>query len=144
MFFDHQVHGAHIFPQFLTAFKAVHTGILSAVLVDARILVEDVDHLKVVVLADGVIVGVVGGCDLERAGTEGAVDIFIRNHGNAPAQDGHQHVLADVLLVAFVLGVDGYGSIAQNGFRAGGCHGDVFAGQVGQHVFEIIQETGLF
>ena len=102
-------------------------------------LVEDADHLQVVRLPDGVVIGVMRRGDLEGAGAEGAVHVFIRDHRDAPVEHGHQHFLADVFLIAFILRVHRHGGIAEDGFGAGGSHGDELAGQIRQHVFEIVQ-----
>ena len=52
----------------LAALVAAHAAELAVALDDDRVLVEDVDLLEVVGLAHGVVVGVVGGRDLDEAG----------------------------------------------------------------------------
>ena len=52
----------------LAALVAAHAAELAVALDDDRVLVEDVDLLEVVRLAHGVVVGVVGGRDLDEAG----------------------------------------------------------------------------
>ena len=52
----------------LATLVAAHAAELAVALDDDRVLVEDVDLLEVVRLAHGVVVGVVGGRDLDEAG----------------------------------------------------------------------------
>ena len=136
-----QAGGFHIGPQLLAALEAVQAGIGTAVGVDARLAVENADHLKVETLADGVIVGIVGRGDFERTGAELAIDVVVGDNRHRAVEDGHQHLAADEMPVTLVLRVDGHGGIAQDGFWARGGHRDEFIRVVRQTVLEVIQET---
>ena len=144
LLFDNQVLSAHIFPEFLAALETVHASILAAVLIDMGLFVENVDEFQPMCLTNGIIVGVVRRGDLDRTGTKLTIDIFIRDDRNAAADDGYDHVLAQILLVTLIFRMDGHSGITQNGLGAGGGYRDIFAGTVGEHVFEIIEETRFF
>ena len=76
-------------------------------------------------LANGIIIRVVTGCDLERSRAEFACHILIRNDRDFPSQHRHDHFLADVFPVALVFGVDSHGGIGQDRLRPGGGHRDI-------------------
>jgi len=143
LFFDHQPGRAHIGPQPLPAHETIETGIWPGVLVERRILVEDVDHRQVVALADLVVIRVVAGRDLERAGAKGAVHILVRDHRDGAVEDGDEHLLADQVAIALIFRVDGYRRIAQDGLRAGGRHRNEASRIVFQPVTEVVERAFL-
>ena len=71
---------------------------------------------------DFVVVAVVGRGDLQRAGAEFPLHMVIKDHGNRPAGERQGDADGVQMLVAFVLGMDGHGGVAQHGFRPGGGH----------------------
>ena len=96
----------------------------AGVLVVGAVGVQEVDHGQVVAEAGLVVVGVVGGGDLDAAGAEGGVDEFaVGDDGDLAVGEREVDLLADQVLVAGVVGVDGHGGVAQHGLGAGG--GDV-------------------
>ena len=118
------------------------------VVVDAGLGVEDVDEFQAVTVTDGVVVEVVGGCDLDAAGAERTVHVVVRDDGDAPADQRQHDRLADQRAVAFVVGVHRHGGVAQHGLRAGGGDHQVIGpgiglGPVGQRIAEVPQVSGL-
>ena len=91
---------------------------LRRVLVQMGVAVEDVDHLQAVALADLEVVEVVGRRDLHRAGALLGVGVFVGDDRDRSIDDRQHAVLADQLLVALVLGMDGNGGIAEHGLGA--------------------------
>ena len=71
-------------------------------------------------LADLEIVEVVGRRDLDRAGAFLGVGIFVGDDRDAPADQRQDHVLADQMLVALVVGMHGDGGVAEHGLGPGG------------------------
>ena len=142
LLFDHQSLCAHVFPQFLAALEAIQSGIRTAVLIDVSALIEDVDEFQLMILPNGIIVGVVGRSDLYRTGTKFTIHVFIGDDRNMSAQNRHYQFFAQEFMIAVIFRMDGYCSIPQNGLGASGGYRDVFAGAIGQHIFEVIQKTG--
>ncbi|MNO97659.1 hypothetical protein D3C76_893760 [compost metagenome] len=95
-------------------------------------------------LADFVVVEVVGRGDLYATGTELGVAVVIGDDRDAAADQWQFDEFADQCLVAFVVRVDGHGSVTQQGFRTrGGNYQVVLAfgglGAVGQRVAQVPQ-----
>jgi hypothetical protein len=81
---------------------------------DAGVLVEDAEHRQVVPAADLEVVGVVRRRDLHRAGAERRVDVLVRHHGDQPAGQRQQHLGADQVAVALVVGVHRHGRVPEH------------------------------
>ena len=82
---------------------------------------------KIVALADFEVVGIVRGRDFHDAGAEFAVDVGVRDDRNFAIHQRQHHALADEVLVALVLRMNGDGGVAEHGFRArGGDHEKFF------------------
>ena len=79
---------------------------------------------------------VVGGCHFDRAGAEVGVYRFIGDHGNFSVLspfgrslvggNRQNDFLVNQVLVSFVLGIDGYGRVAEHCFRSGCGHDNIF------------------
>ncbi|MNM56682.1 hypothetical protein D3C81_678590 [compost metagenome] len=159
---DQQALGVQVGDDLLARDKAVKVGVLGRqlgvdLLVNAAVeveglgagqhegvLVEDVQQRQVVALADFVVVEVVGRGDLHAAGTELGVAVVIGDDRDAAADQWQFDEFADQCLVAFVVRVDGHGSVTQQGFRTrGGNYQVVLAfgglGAVGQRVAQVPQ-----
>ena len=87
--------------------ETVHARVAAAVLVQRAVVVEDVDRLKVVLLAQHVVVHVVGRGYLQRAGSELDVDVAVADDRNRAADQRHDDagVLRQVF-VPLIVGVD--------------------------------------
>jgi hypothetical protein len=120
---------------------AVQSLEAAALLVDDRLLGEDVDRRQPVALGDLVVVGVVGGGHLDGAGAELAVDGLVGDDRDRAVDQRQAHRPADQLAVAGVVGVDGHRRVAEHRLRPGGRHADR-AGAVGQRVAEQGQLAG--
>ena len=65
---------------FLAGFEAIQSAIgRGHVVVQCCIRIEHIDQRKIVPLADLVVVEVVSRCDFHAAGTEGRIDVRVRN-----------------------------------------------------------------
>ena len=84
---------------------------------------------KFVALGDIEVVGVVGGGYFYCAGAELGIDCGVGDHGDGAVEPGEGDVLANEICEAFIVGVDGDGSVAEEGLGAGGGDGEV-AGRV--------------
>src|SRR5690606_27470445 len=105
--------------------------------------VQHVDQGQVVALAHFIVVEVVGGGDLDAAGTEFPVNIFVSDNGNQTVDDGQVNVLADQVLVALVFRMHGHGGVAQHGFRTGGGHNQV-SGAIFQGITQVPERAFFF
>ena len=76
-------------------------------------------------LADFEVVEVVRRGDLHRARAELGVGVFVGDDRDAAADERQDHVLADEVLVALVLGVHGDAGVAEHGLGTGGGDDDV-------------------
>ena len=104
----------------LAALVAVHALVLAAVCVDGRVLVEYEDLLEVVALAHLEVVRVVARRNLNTAGAELHIDVLVTENRNLAVHDREDAGLADEVLVALVVRVDGNAGIAHKGLRTGG------------------------
>ena len=104
----------------LAALVAVHALVLAAVCVDGRILVEHENLLKVMALTHLEVVRVVARRNLDAAGTELHVNVLVTEDRDLAVHDREDAGLADQVLVALVVRVDGNAGIAHEGLRTGG------------------------
>ncbi len=100
------------------AIEAVEVRAIGAV--DVAVGGEGVDDFEVVAEADFEVRLVVGWGDLEGAGAEFEIDVVVGNDGDFGFWEGSDDLAADEVGVARVLGVDGHGDVAHEGFGAGG------------------------
>ena len=110
------------------------------VVVDGGVERQHADDRQLVALADGVVVGVVRGRDLDHAGAEFAVHVGIGDHGDFPVAQRQLHVLADQRAVALVFRMHHHRHVTQQGFRAGGRHREVTRA-IHQRVGDVPEET---
>ncbi len=87
---------------------------------EAALLVEHVDARQRVAVADLEVVEVVRRRDLHRARALVRIGIFIGDDRNFAADQRQDHVLADEIRVALVLGMHGNAGIAQHRLRPRG------------------------
>ncbi len=130
-------------------FVAIHSGVFPAVLVDGGVVIHDVDDGKVMALSHLKVVGVMGGGNLHHARAELPVHVGVGDHGNHPVHQGQHHALSNQMAVSFILGMDGYGGIAQHGLRTGGGKGQEPGGAgrsvlLHHRVLDMPQMSGLF
>ena len=116
-----------IFNKYFAAFFGCKSGIFSAEFVDMPVFREHTHAGESRALTDFKIVRIMTRSDFNGAGAEVHFNIFIRNYGNFPANDGHNNGFADNFRIARVIGVNGYACVAEDGFRAGRCADDGIA-----------------
>ena len=117
-----------IFNKYFAAFFGCKSGIFSAEFVDMPVLREHTHAGEPRALTDFKIVRIMTRSDFNGTGAEVHFNIFIRNYGNFPADDGHNNGFADNFRIARVIGVNGYACVAEDGFRAGRCADDGLLG----------------
>jgi hypothetical protein len=106
--------------------EAVETVIGGAGEINVGRRVEDVGLGKVVALADGEVVGVVGGGDLDGAGSELGLGPLVGEEGDvalrcfADLRQRKDEELPEQIHVAFVGGIHDDGYVAEHGLGAGG------------------------
>ena len=99
--------------------EAVLTHVHAHLVVDRAVVVEDVDGLQPVFLAQHVVVHVVGRSHLQGARSELDVDVFVADHRDRPSHQRHDDAgVGGQGLVTLVIGVDAQRRIAQNGLGA--------------------------
>ena len=125
----------------LAALVAVHAGKLTITLNDHRVLVENVDLRQVVGLTHGVIVGVVGRGNLDKAGAKVGVDMPILKNGDLAVDDGELDGLTHKGGLLGVLRGDGDARVAEHGLGARGGDDDVVLAvdRLGQRVTQVPQ-----
>ena len=89
---------------------------------DVRLRIEDVDLGEVVALADLEVVEIVRRGDLHRAGAGFRIGIAVGDDLQPAADQRQDGVLADDILVALVIGMDGNAGVAEH--RLGARRGD--------------------
>ena len=109
----------------LSCLIAVHAIILRSRAVDGRIIVQDRDLRQIVTLADLEVVRVVCRCDLYSTGSEGHIGMLIPDDRDLTIRKRKLHHLADHVLIARILRIDGDGGITEQGLRTGGCDLDL-------------------
>ena len=92
--------------------------------------------VELVVAADLEVGRVVAGRDLERAGAELGLDARVRDHRHGPLDVRDEHLLADRVAVALVVGMHGDGDVGEDRRRPHGRDRDV-AGAVGERVARV-------
>ena len=125
----------------LAALLAGHAGKLAIALDDHRVLVKNVDLRQVVGLTHGVVVGVVGRGDLNKAGTEVSVDMPILKDGDLTVDDGKLDGLAHEGGLLGVLRGNGDARVAEHGLGARSGDDDVVLAvdRLGQRVAQVPQ-----
>ena len=102
----------------LAALIAVHARVLAGTLEHLARVADDLDLLEVMALAHLEVVRVVGRRDLDGARAEVLVDVLVGEQRNAAADDWQDQRLADEVLVALVIRMDGDTRIAEHRLRA--------------------------
>ena len=120
-----QVSRSQILLDLLTNHKAVHTYVHTHLVVQRTVVVEDVDGLQTILLAEHIVVHVVCGSNLQCTRTELDIDIRIADNGNRATNQRHNHTcIGGQPRVTLVIGINTQSSITQNGLGAGCSHDD--------------------
>ncbi len=109
----------------LTALVAAHAAESAVTFDHMGRFVEDVDLLKTVALAHGVVVGVVSWGDLHEARTETGIDVEIGEDGDIAIDDRKLHRGADELVLVVVLRTDRNTRVSEHGLGTRGGNDDV-------------------
>ncbi len=132
-----QVQGLEVFDDLLAGIETIQAAVFDGhFVIEARVFGQDVDHRQVVALADGVVVEVVGGRDLDAAAAEVWIDVVVGDDRDHTACQRQGDLFADQVLVTLVVRVYGHRGVAEHGLRTGGGDDDV-AAAVGEWVFEV-------
>ena len=94
-------------------------------LVERTVIVEDVDRLELVLLAEHIVIDIVGRGDLEAPCTELYIYILVLDHGDSTSYEGDDEALASEEVIALILGVDTHSGIPHDGLGAGRSYDDV-------------------
>ena len=139
----HQSGGLEVLGDSLATVEAVHAHIHTGTLGDCGIVIEDVNNLEVVSLAEHIIVLVMSRSDLEATGTELDVDITVLDNGNYAIYQGHDYLATAEPAILGVLGIDTHGGIAHDCLgTSGGDHGIVATLVVDVHHLALGRSTG--
>ena len=103
----------------LPRLKAVHPLIMQTILIEGAIRVEDIDQFKVVLPPDFIIVLVMGRGDFQATRSEIHSHIFVPDHRYHPVTDGYPDIFSVQMTKTFIMGVNTYSRIPQQGFRPG-------------------------
>ena len=136
--------GAELFEEFFGQHAGLETFDArerAGVGVHRAVRVHHIDDREVVALADIKVGTVVSGGDLQDARTEIFLDGRITDDRNLGAREGAPDVLADEVLVAFVVGVDRNGGVARNGLWARGGDFEERAGNLSHLVTHAVERA---
>ena len=112
-----------VFGNLLAAGKAVHANIERRLLGNGAIVVENVDGLQVVSLAEIVVIDIVGRGHLQTACTKLNIDIAVLDNLHLTTHEGHNDMMSAEPLVLGVFGVDAHGRVTHDGLGTrGGNH----------------------
>ena len=114
-----QAGGGEVFFNLFAHVEAVHAYVQAGGFAQGAVVVEDVDARQVVLLAQHVVVHVVGRRHLQTARTELYVHVIILNDGDDTTYKGHDDFLTLQPLVLGVGRIDTHGRIAHDSLRAG-------------------------
>ena len=103
----------------LPGFVAVHSRVLSAETVHGRIIVQDIDLLQMMPLADLEVVRVMSRCNLDTACSELLVHIRIRDHRNHTVCQRELQHLSDQILVPVIVWIHRDRRISEKRLRPG-------------------------
>ena len=78
-------------------------------------------------LRDGIVIRIMTGRDLQRAGAKFHADIFVRNDRNLTSEHRHDDGLADIFFITLIIRMNSHSSITENRFRANRRNGNKFA-----------------
>ena len=120
-----QISRSQILFDLLTNHKAIHTYVHTHLVVHRTVVVEDIDSLQAILLAQHIVVHVVRRRYLQCTRTELDIDIRIADHGDRTTHQRHNHTcVGGQPVVALVVGIDAESRIAQDGLGAGRSHDD--------------------
>ena len=88
---------------------------------DPRILIKDIDQRQLVPLTHLVVVEIMGGGDLNAAGTEGRIDILIGNNRNLTPHQRQADGSSNQVPITLIVRVNRYRRVAQHSLRARCC-----------------------
>ncbi len=110
---------------------------------NARFRIQNVDQRQFVAGADLEIVEIVRRRDFHRARPLFRVGIFVGDDGDEAPDQRQHHFSSMQMRVALILGMHGYGRVAQQRFGTGGRHHDIIVGGtallVGERIFEMVE-----
>ncbi len=101
----------------ILSFLARQPGVRAGRLGELAVGADRLDRGQLVPLADLPVVLVVRRRDLQRAGAELELHVGVLDDRNRAADEGNDHLLADHVLPARILGIDRDGGVAEHGDR---------------------------
>ena len=122
---------------------AIHSLILAAQLVDNALIIQNPNGLQIVPQTYLKVIGVVSRSHLYTAGAEFHVHILVSNNGNFPVHQRQQALLADDVLITFVIGVHGNAGVTQHGLGTGGGNDDIAAFLTHDGILQVPEIAGL-
>ena len=118
----------------LAHIETIHANIHAGHFGHGSVLVEDVDGFKRVVLAEHIVVLIVGGSHLEAACAKLNVDIAVFDNGYGTVHERHHNLAAFEPSILGVFRIDTHRGITHDGFRASSGHECVMASfGIGMH-----------
>ncbi len=107
------------------------------VIIDARMIIHDVDFFEIIAFADFKVVEIMRWGDFNGARSLFRIGIFIGNDFDAASHDWQNAVLTNQILVTFIIRMNRNTGITQHGFRPRGRNGDELAFLALNRVFEV-------
>ena len=120
---------------------AVHAGVFAALVVHRRVIVENIDLLKVVTQSDFKVVRIMCRRDLHAARSEFLVYIFIRDHRDLAVRERKLKHFSDEIFVALIVRIDSHSGIAEQRLRTGGRDLDKLSGLADDRVIDMPEKS---
>ncbi len=109
-------------------FKTIFPGVVLCMVVQAAVVIYGIYHWKLMALPDFVVIGIMCRGNFQGSGSESDIHIIIFNHRNGSSHYRHDNFFASEAEISFVGRIHTDSRVSENGFGAGGGHGDkVFA-----------------
>ena len=107
-----------VFDEHLAALVAVESRVLAETFRHRAVIFYDAHLRQVMTKPHFEVVRIVRRRNLDRARTEGGIDVLVGKDGNRAVDDGQDDVPADEILVACIIGMHGDSRIAEHRLRA--------------------------
>ena len=109
-----------VFYNGFSGFITLHACILAATFIDSGIVIHDIDLFQIMPLSNLKVIGVMGRCDLHRAGSKFFIYIKVCHNRNFPVYQWKHDCFANNIFVPLIFRVYRNSSIAKHGLWTGG------------------------
>ncbi len=102
-----------------SCFITLHPGVLSALFIDGRVVVHNIDLWKIMTFSYFKVIRIVGGSNLNRAGSKFFIYIIICHNRNLSIHQRQKSFLSYDIFISLIIRMNRDRSIAKHGLRPG-------------------------